>query len=404
MPHDATSPTKRATQTGTAVFGAGFQPSEFATAPGRLELLGNHVDYNGGLVLAGAIEQSVVVAISPTGQPGQIDVVARDVSDDVVSLRIADLVNWQKTDGETGPADFARGVIASLLGRQLAVRDSLQVVISGDVPLGFGMSSSAALCVALVLAFSEAELSPTERVVIAQEGEHRTGSPCGAMDQSASVAGGVILFDGRDTSFSAMTPDLGDLAFVVADSGITHALGTSSYPVRVQESRQALAALNGLGAHLLPSLGELTPEQWNGLREAFLDAQGPVLTRRVDHVVTEIERVRDGVAAVEASDWARFGALMSASGASSNDAYEISHPVVEELVALLRSQPGVLGARMMGGGEGGPALALVERYAVNDLRTTLEADYFRRHPSHLNGERLQVAAFGPGARLLPTKQ
>ena len=125
---------------------------------------------------------------------------------------------------------------------------------------------------------------------------------------------------------------------------------------------------------------------------------GPTLTRRVQHVVSEVQRVREGRAAAEAGDWTRFGELMTESGRSSSLDYEISHPLVDELVAEILAVDGVLGARMMGGGEGGPALALVHADAIPELRARLTAGYFQRQESHLKGERLLEASFGRGAR------
>ncbi len=120
-------------------------------------------------------------------------------------------------------------------------------------------------------------------------------------------------------------------------------------------------------------------------------------------MVSEVERVRQGEEAALAGDWITFGALMTASGASSSIDYEISHPLVDELVSQILATDGVLGARMMGGGEGGPALALVHQDAIPHLRNRLLRDYFANHPSHLAGDRLLVASFGPGAARRPCR-
>ncbi len=392
-----TPPSQRALDAGQRSYGSAWRPTRLATAPGRLELLGNHVDYNGGLVLAGAIDQSVAISISDSGTAGRIDLLAIDVSPEIDQILVEETRDWRNTSGHTGPGEYTRGVVASLLDRNIAVRSGLQLAIAGNVPLGFGMSSSAALCVSLVLALADETLDQVTIVDVARQAEHRSGSPVGAMDQTASVAGGVILFDGRDTSFTAMRPRLDPYVFVVADSGITHALGQSSYPVRVQESDTALQAVRALLDQPPGSLGELLPETWESIRPDFLAANDATLTARVDHVVGEIARVRQGVDAVTAASWEAFGELMTGSGRSSDVNYQISHPVVEELVTTLLNQDGVLGARMMGGGEGGPALALVHRDAVDDIRAHLARDFFTRHPSKLTGDRFQVAAFGPGA-------
>jgi galactokinase len=394
------SPEQRAFRAGSTAWGPGWRPTTLVKAPGRLELLGNHVDYNGGLVLAAAVEQHIAMVIDDRGEAGTISLLPSDVMSIPTTLDLAEWTNWRNEGNSTGPVEYARGVIAALAQAGITVRDGQRVAIAGNVPLGYGMSSSAALCVGYVLAFTDADLPPVQVVTLAQEAEHRCGSPVGAMDQSASIAGGVILFEGRDTSFTSMEPNLGDLVFVVADSGVSHAIGTSSYPHRVEESAEALRILQHDLGMAVESLGELDPIAWQRSRDRFEASAGKTLTQRVEHVVTEVQRVREGCAAVEAEDWTRFGVLMTASGRSSSLDYQISHPLVDELVEEILAVDRVLGARMMGGGEGGPALALVHADAVPELRERLTAGYFRRQASHLQGERLLVASFGEALSVL----
>ncbi|MDQ3443220.1 MAG: hypothetical protein M3490_06390 [Chloroflexota bacterium] len=391
---------EQAVRVGRDHYGVAWVPTLVAEAPGRLELLGNHVDYNGGLVLAGAIDRVVTVVAAASGTPGTIEVIAGDVSNEIVAIPIEACRDWHAPPGPIGPFEYTMGVMASLLGRDQEIRGALQLSIAGNVPVGFGMSSSAGLCVALVLALASIEPTGRDTVAIAREAEHRCGSPVGAMDQSASVAGGVILFDGRDASYSSLEPDLGDYVFAVADSGVTHAIATSAYPTRVTESQEALGLIRSSVFPDLPSLGEISSEQWEAAKPALADSMSPRLQQRVDHVVSEVERVRLGMAAAQAANWLEFGRLMTDSGRSSNLNYEISHPRVEELVDELNRIDGVAGARMMGGGEGGPALALIHRDALPPAAAALQEGFFQRNPSHLSGERLQVCAFGPGARIV----
>ncbi len=390
---------ERAITLGRATWGPAWRPRAVAEAPGRIELLGNHVDYNGGLVLAGAIDRTLAIASGMGDRSGSIELVAGDVSPEIAALEVAGCRDWNRGDGPGGPAAYARGVVAALLARDLPVRDRIQIAIAGSVPIGFGMSSSAALCVSLVLVLSESRLAFGDIVAVAREAEHRCGSPVGAMDQSASVAGGVIQFEGAQNTFSTMSPDLGDYVFAVADSGVQRSLSESSYPERVAQSAEALARLQERLGSQLQSLGELSPNTWAEVSSGGDAGLTPVLHRRVEHVVGEVARVRSGVDAVNAGDWTTFGRLMTESGRSSNENYDISHPLVEALVAELLELDGVLGARMMGGGEGGPALALIHRDALPDIAAALNRGYFATHPSHLSGARLQVCAFGPGAYL-----
>lgn len=383
---------------GKQAFEHRWNPVAWSVAPGRLELLGNHVDYNGGLVLASAINRSVWTAVAEDGESGFIDIVAGDVDTAVFRARTDAGPPAIDTRGEIGPEQYLQGVIGAMIDRGLDVRSALRLSISGNVPIGFGMSSSAALCVSLVNVLSDGELPGRDVVLIAQDAEHRAGSPVGAMDQSASVAGGVILFDGATTSVQHLKPDLEGYVFAVANSGVSHALGSSAYPRRVEESRQALSLIREHHDPDLAALGVLDPAEWRAMKRTGVPGMDATLEARVDHVVSEVERVRQGVVAIETSDWTEFGSLMSASGRSSAELYEISHPLVEELVRDLQDVPGVTGARMMGGGEGGPALALIQSEAVDTVRSSLAEGYYRRHPGDRSSDSLQVCAIGPSAR------
>lgn len=382
---------------GRRQFGAGWTPSQWIEAPGRLELLGNHVDYNGGLVLAGAIDRTVMLGLATA--PDSPDLAIAPATHGVFeSFDPETLGDWRKERGEATTADYVRGIVASLRARGIPMRTGLQLAITGDVPVGFGMSSSAALCVASVLALSIERPTDRDIVLIAQEAEHRAGSPVGAMDQSASVAGDIILFDGASVGWTALHPQLEGYVFSVAHSGVSHALSTSSYPIRVQESRAALGIIQERLDESIASLSDVSLDQLNEIEAA--DWLDETLKKRVRHVATERQRVEAGVEAVRRNDWHAFGALMNASGRSSATDYDISHPVVEELVAEMQGMPGVLGARMMGGGEGGPALALIEADRVEEVRQALEDGFYRRHPVDEPGGAFQVCAFGPGARIL----
>lgn len=393
------APRHRAIDHGRHSFGSTWLPGSVAEAPGRLELLGNHVDYNGGLVLAGAIDRVVAVVAGQPPDRDRIRIATADVTRDVAGIDIESCRDWRHDSGPVGPVHYAQGVIATLMAREHPVRGGLELAIAGEVPLGFGMSSSAALCVALTMTLSLHNLESREVVAVAREAEHRCGSPVGAMDQSASIAGGIIVFDGRDASFRPLAPSLGDYVFAVADSGVSHALGESSYPTRVTESHEALALIRSYVLPELTSLGELAPDAWAKARALLGDRLVAAQRLRIEHVVTEVERVRRGVNAIDVSDWIEFGRLMTESGRSSNENYEISHPDVEALVAEMLAIDGVAGARMMGGGEGGPALALIHRDAVAHVGEVLNRGFFRNHASHLVGDRLQVCRFGPGARM-----
>jgi galactokinase len=391
---------ERAVRAARGVFGRAWKPDGVAIAPGRIELLGNHVDYNGGPVLAAAIDRFIVVALAREhGRKQTVRVIAADAPDEAVATLDADaLAGWRNSSPPPRSLDYVRGLLAGLQAREptsLTSRLPASIAIAGDVPIGFGVSSSAALCVSLALALDDGFSSPEEVVLLAQEAEHRAGTPCGTMDQSASISGGVIAFDGATLAVERLSPRLGDLVFALADSGVKRSLSTSSYPRRVEESRQALELVRKQLGTAIPHLAAITQEQLDDLdREDVLPEP---LLKRVRHVVEETARVAEGRAAMATGDWMRFGQLMTASGRSSATLYEISHPRVEELVAAALTVEGTLGARMMGGGEGGAALALISRDAVRQLEETLRSDYYARHGMVNRDGLIHICAFAPGA-------
>lgn len=385
----------RAEGAGIAAFGRDWTPDGWAIAPGRIELIGNHIDYNGGPVLAAAVDRVVVMASGPIDKPHEIALYAPDVSEEVQRIEPMLLGEWHATELDRGPIVYVSGIVSALAKREIPFRTGVGLAVTGNIPPGFGMSSSAAFCLATILALTVDEIAPHEMVAIAREAEHRAGSPVGAMDQSASVAGNVILFDGRDNTFESIEPDLGDHVFAVADSGVDRSLRTSSYGARVREAEEARERLSGGLGEDVPNLAALEP-RWDEVKHSAHELLSPTLLRRVRHVVTETRRVRDAEAALREGDWERFGQLMNESGESSALDYEISHPIVEELVSELRGLEGVLGARMMGGGEGGPALVLLRKDAVGSVSNSLGGSFYAAHP--VAGEDpFQVCVFGPGA-------
>jgi galactokinase len=395
---------ERAVQVAHEAFGSSWTPDGVAIAPGRIELLGNHLDYNGGPVLAAAIDRFIVVAVDTQPSPERtVRAIAADAPDEAVAtLDARTLAGWRNASPPPQSLDYVRGLLAGLQAPERASfrpRLPASIAIAGDVPIGFGVSSSAALCVSLALALADGFSGPQEIVLLAQEAEHRAGTPCGTMDQSASVSGGVIAFDGATLAVERLSPSLGDLVFAVADSGVERSLSTSSYPLRVAESRQALELARKQLGVTIPHLAAITEEQLDALDRAGVLPEP--LGKRVRHVVEETARVAEGRAAMLAGDWTRFGHLMTASGRSSASLYEISHPRVEQLVAEALTVEGALGARMMGGGEGGSALVLVSRNAVPRLEETLRSGYYSRYGMADRDGLIHICAFAPGAAYIP---
>jgi galactokinase len=393
---------ERASLAGQQAFGSNWKPRRLAEAPGRLELLGNHVDYSGGKVIAAAIDRTIVIAVDKTRHDRTLEVVFADTPEQKPQpLTVRDLINWRNEGSPPEPIDYVRGTVAALMARDSIEWDAgVQIAISGDVPIGLGLSSSAALCVALALALSAKNLEKRELVLVAQEAEHRAGTPCGTMDQSASVAGGFILFNSSNVTFEQLKPSLDKLSFAIADSGVSRSLGASSYPTRVKESQEGLVIVKRELARDLSILADLGVSDLSMLSAVDERRLPPVILRRIRHIVTENQRVREGFVALEEGDWETFGRLMTASGQSSALDYEISHPRVEDLVAQSLEIDGVLGARMMGGGEGGTALVLVRKSSIPELDRRLALGYYDRYgmPPGVNvfenteGARLRIAS------------
>ena len=394
---------RRAEEAGREVFGSSWAPDGVAVAPGRIELLGNHVDYNGGPVLAAAIDRFIVVAVDREAEPGhKVRAVAADAHGEKAATLDADaLADWRNASPPPTWPDYARGLLAGLRERPyLTPRLPSSIAIAGDVPIGFGVSSSAALCVSLGLALAAGFTKPEELVLLAQEAEHRAGTPCGTMDQSASVSGGVIAFDGATLAIERLSPALGNLVFVLADSGVERSLSTSSYPRRVSESRDALDRARRHFAEEIPNLAALSAPRLDELDRS--GALPEPLARRARHIVEETARVHEGRAAMANGDWVSFGRLMTASGRSSATLYDISHPRVEELVAEALTVEAVMGARMMGGGEGGAVLILIPRHAVDDLEARLRSGYYRRYDMTDRSGLIHTCSIGPGAAYVST--
>ncbi len=307
-----------------------------AVAPGRVNLIGEHVDYVGGLVLPMAVDRATTVEGAPDG--GWVRLVSESASEPAeVPLDIDD-----PAAVEPPWARYVAGVVAELRPER-----GFDGRVTSTIPVGGGMSSSAALEVAVALALGFTG-SATDLALLCQRAEQRaSGVPCGVMDQLASAAGveGHALLIDCATLEVEPVPLPEDLAVVVVDSGQPRRLAASGYAER---RAQAEAAQRALGPLRAASVADA---------EALEDG---VLARRARHVITECARVLDFVAALRAGDLARAGALLTASHVSLRDDAEVSTPELDALVDQLTATPGVLGARLMGGGFGGCVVALAE--------------------------------------------
>jgi galactokinase len=323
----------------------GDAPAVAVFAPGRVNLLGEHTDYNGGYVLPLALRDlGVTVAAGPGTEPGMIKVRSENF-EETVTRQIGETRsgNW---------SDYLLGC-AALIARQQIEQSGIRLTVETTLPLGAGLSSSAALMVAAARAMDQLfglEMSPVEIAKAAQAAENDfVGLPCGIMDQFASSvgeAGQALFLDTRSLDYKS-APRLPGYDFVVVDSGVRHQLTDSGYVTRVEECQ---AACRALGVEMLSDLGEDDLDRIDAIEEP--------LNRRARHVVTDNSLVRAGLDALRAGQPETFGRIMSESHATERDNFQITVPETDALVAASVAA-GALGARQTGGGWGGAVVALV---------------------------------------------
>lgn len=346
------------------------------SAPGRVNLIGEHTDYNDGFVFPFAIAQRTTVHLT-TRADGRVRVSSR-FAEGAVEARLSDLDDLfpHRRDEVAEWARYPLGVAWALLretGTDPASVPGVDLVFTSDVPVGAGLSSSAAIEGATAAALNDVWALGLDRVALARAGRRAendaVGAPTGIMDQMASMLGradaGTFL-DCR--SLEAQVVDLGfdaaGLEVLVVDTRVTHAHSTGGYGER-RASCERGAALMGVAA-----LRDLTVDELPEARRRMDD----VTFRRVRHIVTEDQRVLDTVATLRAEGPRAIGPLLDASHASMRDDFEISVPELDLAVETARST-GAIGARMTGGGFGGAAIALVARERVPDVAAAVVAAF-----------------------------
>jgi galactokinase len=371
----------------------GHAPTVVGYAPGRLEFIGNHVDYNGGLVIGATIDRGVQAAAGRRS-----DRRIRVFSPAYGTAVETDLDGLEPLSGSAAWANYPLGVAWSLQKNGGPFPVGFDLAISGDLPAGAGLSSSAALELAAGVALRELfglKIEPVNLARWCRQAENEfVGMPCGILDQGVSMfgqAGRLVLIDCQAETFSTV-PVPESARFWVFNTGAKHALLDSLYAARRRECEAALGVLKRHHPHatLLAEISsaeveryhtELTPDQF----------------KRALHVTREIERVRGTVAALEKGDLAAVGRLLRASHQSSRELFENSCPELDFLVDHLVKLPGVYGARLTGGGFGGAVMALTTpefTAAVAQPVTTAYTKQFGHEPVVFS------ARTGPGARVM----
>ncbi|TYZ10987.1 galactokinase [Hymenobacter lutimineralis] len=345
-----------------AAFQDRFQhPPLLVRAPGRINLIGEHTDYNGGFVLPAAINREIIFAVGLTAGT-TVRLFAYD-NQETYTTDVRELA-----PGPTHWANYLLGVAAQFQRRGLPLQ-GFDCVFGGNIPMGAGMSSSAAVECGLAFALDTLLATRLDRLELArfgQKAEHEyAGVQCGIMDQFASLfgrAGHVVRLDCRSLDYAYFPFDAEAYYVVLCNSGVKHSLASSEYNTRRRECEQGVTVLQQYYPEV-HSLRDATLEQL----EKHQVELGEVVYRRCRYVVEENLRVERACQHLLAHDLPAFGKEMYASHAGLRDQYEVSCPELDILVELARPLPGVVGARMMGGGFGGCTINLVAANAVEEF-------------------------------------
>jgi galactokinase len=347
----------------------GHEPTGLWSAPGRVNLIGEHTDYNDGFVLPLAINRRTVLAL---GQRDDAVIrIASEYADEVVEIALAELA----PESLSGWSAYPLGVVWALgqFGADLAAVPGVDIYLESSVPVGAGLSSSAAIMSSVALALNDVWRLGLDRQTLAKVGqlaENRVvGAPTGIMDESASLLGrpdAAVFLDCR--SLESETIPLGfdeaGLQLLIIDTGVEHAHSTGGYAERRASCE---AGARGLG---VASLRDVSVDDLDRAREVLDDET----FRRVRHVVTENQRVLDTVATLRASGPAGIGDLLDASHASMRDDFEISVPELDLAVETAQAN-GAIGARMTGGGFGGSAIALARADDISRIQVAIDGAF-----------------------------
>ena len=345
-------------------------------APGRVNLIGEHTDYNYGFVLPAAVDKKIYVAIAPNGT-STVNVFANQFNESYsFSLDVS--------APQKGWMNYLLGVTYHIQQRGKKI-EGVDLIIDGDIPVGAGMSSSAALCSAYGFALNELfhlGLSRMDLAFIGQKTEHTfVGLQCGIMDQFASLhgkKGHVMKLDCRSLEYEYIPFDFPAYKIVLVNSMVSHTLASSEYNVRRQQCEEGIAILKKHYPEIT-SLRDIEPAQLLQHK----DELPPIVFDRCSYVVYEKERVLASCEALKKNDLATFGKLMYATHEGLSKKYSVSCTELDFLVECAQHITGVAGARMMGGGFGGCTINIVQADAVENFTQKIQAAFtnlFKKTP------------------------
>jgi galactokinase len=366
-------------------------------SPGRINLIGEHTDYNEGLVLPATIDKNAVFQLSKNGTPNQANIKAMNV-DEHFSF---DLTNFSPLS--SGWQNYVMGVVSELqkLGAKFSGFDG---EFAGDVPIGSGMSSSAALECSLAFGLNELfdlKFDRWQLIKACQMAEHNfAGIQCGIMDQFASMMGKknqAMLLDCRTLEFKHFPLDLGQYEILLLNSNVSHALASSEYNTRKAECEEGVAILQKL--YPTSEIKTLRDVVYNMLpvhRELFSEK----IYHRCKHVVLENSRVLKATTALKDNDFKALGNLIYDSHYSLQNYYEVSCSELDFLVQETIDHAYILGSRMMGGGFGGCTINIIEKSRTEEFTNKISSSYRDRFGMDTTPYRVSIK---DGTRLLETK-
>lgn len=341
-------------------------------APGRVNLIGEHTDYNEGFVLPMALSMVTIIAAKPT-ESFQCSIIS--MSESLKSTSKAEFTIEKRElikPGEPKWANYMKGVIANF---PFNITTGFNAVVMSSVPMGAGLSSSAALEVAtytlLEVLTNNYAKDPKDKALICQKAEHDfAGVPCGIMDQFISVMGkdkNALLLDCRDLSVVHVPMDkIEDNYFLITNSNSPHKLSSSEYCKRRDTCYEAAKMLNK------KSLREVNIQDLQHLKKL---GASDIMLKRVQHVVKEISRTKEAVEVLKTGNYKKFGELMNESHDSLRNDYEVSSPELDVLVDCARSVEGVFGSRLTGAGFGGCTITLLKENAIPHVIEKIKQTY-----------------------------
>lgn len=365
-------------------------------APGRVNLIGDHTDYNGGHVLPCALTIGTYV-VARRREDKKLRFYSVNYPENGISEGSLGDLKYRQSNGWT---NYPIGILWTYAKKGYHIRNGFDMMLYGDIPSGAGLGTSASIGVALGLMIREMfeidDISNIDIALFGQYTEHEFhGINCGIMDQFASAMGKknhAMFLDTSDLRFEYAPMDMSEYAVVITNSHKARGAFDAKYNERRMECERALAELQSVLA--VNSLGELTPECFEQVKEMIVE---PVLVRRAAHAVYENQRTIDAIEALKENDAVKFGKLMVESHMSLKHNYEVTGKELDVLVEEALKVPGVLGARMTGGGFGGCTVSLMKRNVVEQFIESVGKNYTERTGYYADFYNIEV---DDGARVL----